>query len=105
MMLSRICLAAVLLITATPSLAQTTAATISGTVRDAPGASIPSAQVDVTSRTTHQSRSVQTNDSGIFVAPDIDEGTYDVSVEKAGFKKLARSGVMVNPQDRIGRAH
>ena len=101
MMLSRICLAAVLLITAAPSLAQTTAATISGTVKDTSGASVPDALIAVTSRTTHQTRTIETNESGIFVAPDIEEGSYDVSVEKAGFKKSVRSGVAVNPQDRL----
>jgi hypothetical protein len=101
MMLSRICLAAVLLITAAPSLAQTAAATISGTVKDTSGASVPGALIAVTNRATHQTRTIETNDSGIFVAPDIEEGTYDVSVEKAGFKKLVRSGVAVNPQDRL----
>jgi hypothetical protein len=84
-----------------PTPAQSTAATLSGTVKDPSGASVPGAKVDVINTKTHQSRSLQTNDSGLFVAPDIDEGSYDVSVEKAGFKKMTRTGIPVNPQDRL----
>ncbi len=81
--------------------AQSMAATISGTVKDQSGASVPDAKVDFTNRATNQIRSVQTNESGLFVLPDIEEGAYDVSVGKAGFKKLIRAGIAVNPQDRL----
>jgi hypothetical protein len=81
--------------------AQSTAATLSGTVMDPSGAFVPLAKVEIKNTATHQSRIILTNDSGLFVAPDIDEGTYDVSIEKPGFKKLTRSGVAVSPQDRL----
>jgi hypothetical protein len=82
--------------------AQSTAATVSGTVKDSSGALVPNAKVTLTNQATKESRTTDTNDSGIFVAPDIDQGVYDVSIEKAGFKKLIHSGVVVDPQDRLG---
>ena len=106
-MLSRINIAlataliAVLSFMASPAAAQSTAATLSGTVKDPSGASVPAAKVDLINTKTHESRTFQTNDSGLFVAPDVDEGTYDVSVEKAGFKKSTRTGIPVSPQDRL----
>jgi hypothetical protein len=82
--------------------AQSTSATVSGTVKDPTGASVPSAKVTITNQATKGTRTVDTNDAGIFVAPDIEQGVYDVSIEKAGFKKLIRSGVVIDPQDRLG---
>jgi hypothetical protein len=81
--------------------AQSTAATLSGTVKDPSGASVPAAKVEIVNTKTRQAHVVTSSESGLFVAPDIEEGTYDVSVEKPGFKKLTRSGVTVNPQDRL----
>jgi len=82
--------------------AQSTSATVSGTVKDPSGASVPSAKVTITNQATKGARTVDTNEAGIFVVPDIEQGVYDVSIEKAGFKKLIRSGVAVDPQDRLG---
>jgi hypothetical protein len=81
--------------------AQSTAATLSGTVRDASGASVPNAAVTIASPETRETRTVQTNDSGLFVAPDVTAGTYDVSIEKTGFRRAVRTGVVVSPQDRL----
>ena len=84
-----------------PAPAQSTAATLSGTVKDPSGASVPGAKIGLTNNKTHQTRTLESNESGLFVAPDIEEGTYDVTVEKAGFKKLTKTGIDVNPQDRL----
>ena len=81
--------------------AQSTAATLSGTIKDATGASVPDAKITLTNEGTHVSRSFGTNESGLFVAPDVDQGIYDLLVEKAGFKKLNNTGIAVNPQDRL----
>ncbi len=81
--------------------AQSTAATISGTVTDSSGAVVPAAKVDIINTGTHQTHEVQSNASGQFVFPAIDQGNYDVSVEKDGFKKLTRTGITVQPQDRL----
>jgi hypothetical protein len=104
-MLSRIfnllALLAALSLTGGKALAQSTAATLSGTIIDTSGASVPDARIVITNQATHESRTIQTNSSGLFVAPDINDGIYDVSVEKAGFRRLNKTGVVVNPQDRL----
>ena len=81
--------------------AQSTAATVSGTVKDSSGALVPDATVSLTNADTHQARLLHTNEAGQFVAPDVDEGTYSVTVEKQGFNKLLREGIAVAPQDRL----
>lgn len=81
--------------------AQSTAATLSGTIKDATGASVPEAKITLTNEATRVSRTFETNDSGLFVAPDVDQGIYDLAVEKAGFKRLNNNGIAVNPQDRL----
>ena len=92
--------AAVLLMAGTAS-AQSTAATLSGTVKDPSGATVPGAKITLTNRATQVSRVLLTNEGGLFVAPDVEEGVYDVSVEKSGFRTLTSSGVTVNPQERL----
>jgi hypothetical protein len=81
--------------------AQSVAATLSGTITDPSGATVPEAKITLTNRATKVSRTVLSNESGLFVLPDVDQGMYDLSVEKAGFKKLTNTGVAVNPQDRL----
>src|SRR5271165_3978756 len=81
--------------------AQSVAATLSGTITDPSGATVPEAKITLTNRATKVSRTVLSNESGLFVLPDVDQGMYDLSVEKPGFKKLTNTGVAVNPQDRL----
>src|ERR1035438_175434 len=76
--------AAALLFVAGQASAQSSAATLSGTIQDPSGASVPNAKITITNRATHMSRTIETNDTGVFVVPDVDQGVYDVSVEKAG---------------------
>ena len=81
--------------------AQSVAATLSGTITDVSGATVPEAKITLTNRATQVARTVLSNESGLFVLPDVEQGVYDVTVEKAGFKKLNSTGVVVNPQDRL----
>jgi Carboxypeptidase regulatory-like domain len=68
-------------------------ATIVGTVTDPSGAAVADAQVVLVNVATQFSRSVQTGATGQYVAPSIPTGSYQITVSKAGFQKLARSGV------------
>jgi hypothetical protein len=45
--------------------------------------------------------SVVTNESGLFVAPYLIPGTYQLTVELSGFKKYVREGIEVNVNDRL----
>jgi hypothetical protein len=79
---------------ATNLCAQTTGAgTISGTVTDPSGASIPAAAVAVKNTATQAERALSTNEAGIFVAQFLQPGAYEITVAKAGFAKTVHTGL------------
>ena len=86
---------------ALPALAQVTTGTISGTVKDSTGAVIKGASVTVQDSATGLIRRLTTSDSGEFVAPGLYPGTYKITVEAAGFKKLESSGFVLSAAARL----
>ncbi len=60
-------------------------ASLSGVVRDAAGAVIPAAGLELTNPKTGAKRSAQTNESGVYVFAAVTPGTYELAVSKAGF--------------------
>ena len=64
---------------------------ISGTVSDPTGAAVSEASVTVKNVATGQSRSVQTNTSGVFLFPDLPIGSYTMEITKAGFETQKRT--------------
>ncbi len=73
--------------------AQSTAGTIEGRVLDSSGAVLPGALVNVTSRATGAVRPVVTNEQGLFRAPGLNPGAYDVTVELTGFSTVQQTGI------------
>ena len=67
---------------------QPTAATLRGAVTDPNGALIPGATVKATNTATGTARTTMTNGEGFYVLSNLPPGTYEVSVEAQGFKKL-----------------
>jgi hypothetical protein len=59
---------------------------IVGQVLDPTGAAVPSADVTVRNVGTNYSRSVTTDDSGLFAVPQVPLGRYEVSVVVGGFE-------------------
>jgi hypothetical protein len=59
--------------------------TITGTVRDTTGAVVPAVQVSIRNIATSTERSVETDNTGVYSAPGLASGIYDVTVSKAGF--------------------
>src|SRR2546425_7295862 len=93
-------LLALIALAATLALAQTTSASLSGRVQDQQGAAIPGATVKaIDTRTNHEFETV-TSDDGTFFFPTLQPGTYTVTVELPGFKKLVKSGVILNATDK-----
>ena len=84
----------VLLVIALPASAQETRGNIAGTVRDSTGV-IPGATVTIVSTDTGSKQELTTNSSGYFEAPLMQPGTYEISVEIAGFKRLTQRGVVL----------
>ena len=87
-----------LLLVLTPFLVAQTAATgaIQGTVTDASGAVIPNATVALTSTTTGQARTVNTNADGTYRFPLLLPGAYNLKFSANGFKDAEASGINVN---------
>ena len=89
----------VLLISTVASAQQT--GNIVGTVRDQSGAVVPDASVKITDTETQFQRVTRTNASGEYVAPSMPTGTYAITVDKAGFQKLNRAGVILTSASTI----
>lgn len=68
---------------------------ISGRVTDPNGAAVPGATVKITNLERSGTSTVTTNDSGLFDAPYLLPGSYQVLVEVSGFKKAVLDKVIV----------
>ncbi len=78
--------------------AQTFLGGIRGTVSDKSGAIIPEAKVTITDVATGLTRSTISNADGGYTFNALTPATYDVVVEKPGFKKLEQKGLIVGTQ-------
>lgn len=98
------CMRAVLLslLLATAVFAQRDLGTITGIISDPTGAAIPNAKVTITEVATNLSYSVLTNTSGEYVRPALKAGTYTVTAEAQGFRRVEQDNVVVTAGDRIG---
>src|SRR6185369_1772400 len=81
--------------------AQVTSGSIFGSVNDPSGAVISGASITVRNPETGVSRTVSTTGTGDFVIPNLPPGTYVVTVEASGFKKLEKTGVTLSAADRL----
>ena len=94
-MLRRIVLfAAILLLITAAGWSQDTRGTIVGRVTDPSGAVVPGAQVTVTNAAMGTKTALSTNADGIYLAPLLQPGVYDIEVTVAGFKKAIRNGAL-----------
>src|SRR5579864_4365316 len=77
---------AALLLFAASAFGQSQNASLGGQVQDASGAFVPNATVTVTSTERGFSSVIKTDSDGRYSFPNLNPGTYDLSVEAAGFK-------------------
>jgi hypothetical protein len=89
-------LAALVLFSATGLVAQTFRGTILGTVTDASGAVVSGAAVKVHNVNTGLDRTVQTSADGSYAVPELQIGTYAVTVSQSGFQTSLTSNVAVD---------
>ena len=84
-----VCLAAV------PSAlsAQTSSATLQGTIADASGAVLPAVMVKLQSPSTGLQRETVTNSTGLYVFNFLPAGRYEVTAELTGFKSVRHDDV------------
>src|SRR4030095_8927608 len=75
---------------------QTTFGSIPGSVTDPSGAVVPGVTVSVTNEGTGLERKVVTSSGGVFNVPNLDVGTYGVTVTATGFATYERSGLVLS---------
>jgi Carboxypeptidase regulatory-like domain len=68
---------------------------ITGTVTDSSGGSVPGATVSVTNAATNVTKTATTSSAGSYTVTDLIPGTYNVKMESKGFKASNHSGVGV----------
>src|SRR5215213_1336684 len=96
------CLVAIFtLVVAASVRAQETRGTISGTVLDDQGTSVPGATVTVLNVDTNVPNALVTNSSGYYEAPLLLPGNYRVTAELTGFKTAVRSGIILSVGQRV----
>jgi hypothetical protein len=81
--------------------AQAVSGTILGIVKDAQGAVVPGASVTVVHTGTSFSRTVVTDAHGEYSAPSVPTGTYTVTAEITGFKKVSKTNVQVGVDQKV----
>ena len=75
--------------------AQSTAGRILGTISDQSGAAVAGAKVTVTDVQRGTARTLTTDQTGSFVAPDLQPGVYKARVEAKGFKSIERPNITI----------
>src|SRR5580692_7965613 len=75
--------------------AQVAGATLTGTVKDSSGAFIPNAQVVVTDVATGVTRTVSADGAGLYTAPNLLPGSYEIRVTATGFSTELQKGVIL----------
>ena len=83
-----------------PVAAQSSTATLSGTVEDEQGAVIPGAAITILNPSTALQRQATTNDEGSFTVTLLQPGTYTVTVRREGFAPIEVKNVVLNVGDQ-----
>jgi hypothetical protein len=92
-----------LVFSAAPALvrAQSTSASVSGSVQDAQGGVLPGVAVTLTSRTQGNTFTTTTDTEGRFIFPIVRPDSYSLQVSLEGFKTLERTNLVVNANDKF----
>jgi hypothetical protein len=80
---------------AVPLFPQTTMGRILGSVSDQSGAAVAGAKIVITDVQRGTNRTVSTDGSGNYVAPELQPGVYKVRAEAIGFKTVERENIEV----------
>ncbi len=100
-MSQRIAIFCVLLLMEAIGSAQTTNASIYGSIFDSSGAAVPRALVTASNVKTGVTLSTVTNGSGVYIFPSLLPGEYTVSAELAGFRRAVAGHVQLDVSSKI----
>jgi outer membrane receptor protein involved in Fe transport len=84
---------AVSLLSAGQTHAQVAGATLTGTVKDPSGGSIPNAQIAITDVATAVTRVVSAGGAGLYTAPNLLPGSYEIRVTAMGFSTAVQKDI------------
>jgi hypothetical protein len=76
--------------------AQLAGANLSGVVRDPSGAVVPNAAIAIKNTGTNEIRNITSNSDGLYSAPNLPAGNYDITVTAAGFSSVDQKGLVLN---------
>ena len=82
------------------AVAQSTTATLTGTVEDQNGAVIPGVSITIQNTATSFERQTVTSDAGGFIVPLLPPGNYTVTVKRDGFTPVEIRNVILNVGDQ-----
>src|SRR5712692_11627726 len=81
--------------------AQSISSTITGVVVDSQDALIPNAKITANNVSKNVLLSTNTDAQGRFVFAQIEPGTYNITIEAPGFKKLEKSGIELSANTNL----
>ena len=83
------------LLAAFPALAQLSTSVIRGHVADPTGAAVLGAQINLVNTQTAVERQVLTNADGDYEIPDLQHGTYRLTINRPGFKAFTADNIVL----------
>ncbi len=81
------------------AVAQVETARLTGTVKDSTGAVLPGVELSITHLETNRQVVALTNEQGRYVSVPLPVGSYQVTAELPGFKRISRSGIRLQIQE------
>jgi Carboxypeptidase regulatory-like domain len=91
-----LCLALLVLFTGRNACGQVVTGTLTGTVTDATGATVPNAKITITQVSTGAQRSTTTSSDGLYNFPYLAPDDYRVEVSATGFKSFTQSSITIS---------
>src|SRR3984885_11434823 len=85
----------------TSAFAQSTYGTILGTVTDPAGRTVVGAQILLTNQGTSAQRTVVTDASGNYVLPNLDQGTYELTIQASGFQEIRATSLILQARETM----
>src|ERR1039458_4533578 len=79
-------------------------ATLTGTVKDPSGGTVPNATVKVTNISNNETFQGKTTSDGLYTIPYLNPGVYNVQVTAAGFQTLRRQEITLSVAQRLEMA-
>jgi hypothetical protein len=102
-MFHRSLLAVILALTVPSGWAQTTTATLYGTLTDPSGGAVPGARITLQNADTGASFTAESDNLGGFTSTFLPAGNYTITVEAAGFKRYSEVGVLLSAAQTLRR--